>query len=151
LPSIQLGYLAAIAARRGHEVIFTRSAVPEGDVAIVLSSLVDYRRELDWADTARSRGLRVGFVGLACSSLPELYRDHADFIIIGEPEAAMERLCGSSQLSGVCPSPAVGDLDEFPFPRWDLLECWTDLFAPFSLGGLRPRKRFPLLASRSCP
>jgi radical SAM superfamily enzyme YgiQ (UPF0313 family) len=151
LPSIQLGYLAAIAARRGHDVIFTHSSIPDGDVAIVLSSLVDYRRELEWADTARSRGLQVGFVGLACSSLPELYRDHADFIIIGEPEAAMERLCGSSPLSGICLSSAARDLNELPFPRWDLLERWTDLFARFSLGGLRPRKRFPLLASRSCP
>jgi len=151
LPSIQLGYLAAIAARRGHEVIFTRDAIPDGDVAIVLSSLVDYRRELDWADMARSCGLRVGFVGLACSSLPELYRDHADFIVVGEPEAAMERLCSSSSLSGTCVSPAISDLNALPLPRWDLLEHWTDLFLHVSMTGLRPKRRFPLLASRSCP
>src|SRR5438128_12601989 len=46
LPSIQLGYLAAIFADAGHEVIATRTdEVPNGDLAIVLTSLVDYRRE----------------------------------------------------------------------------------------------------------
>src|SRR5262249_11313752 len=35
-PSVTLGYLAAILARAGHEVEFTRSEVKEADVALVL-------------------------------------------------------------------------------------------------------------------
>src|SRR5512132_3657610 len=50
LPSIQTGYLAAILARAGHEVIVTRDEKPVGgDVALVLTSLVDYKHEREWA------------------------------------------------------------------------------------------------------
>lgn len=137
LPSIQMGYLAAIFARQGHEVVFTRGAIPTGDLALVLSSLVDYRHESLWADEARRRGIRVGFVGLAASKMPDLFRRHADFLIDGEPEEAASRLASGEELNGVCPSAPVADLDALPFPRWDLLR------------DARPR-RFPVLASRGC-
>ena len=120
-PSIQLGYLAAIFARAGHEVVYTRSRIPRGDLALVLSSLVDYRRETAWAAEARRRGLRVGFVGLAASKLPELFEEHADFIIAGEPEAAAARLAEGPLPPPFCPSEPVSNLDRLPFPRWDLL------------------------------
>src|SRR5437016_2860426 len=46
LPSIHIGYLASIFAAAGHEVIVTRSDAPiDGDLAIVLTSLVDFRHE----------------------------------------------------------------------------------------------------------
>jgi hypothetical protein len=48
------------------------------DVAIVLSSLVDHRHETAWADRLRqATGARVGFVGLAASKLPQLFRSAA--------------------------------------------------------------------------
>src|SRR6266540_4688508 len=61
-PSVTLAYLAAILARAGHEVVFTRREILDGDVALVLSSLVDHRQETAWAAAARARGTRVGFV-----------------------------------------------------------------------------------------
>lgn len=143
LPSIQLGYAAAIFARMGHQVVYTRKAVPEGDLAIVVSSLVDYRQETAWADEARRRGVRTGFVGLACSRLPQLFREHADFLIVGEPEAAVQRLAAGQLAEGVLSSEPVADLDSLPFPRWELLE-----------EGRRrrlARRRLPVLASRGCP
>src|SRR5215470_17594507 len=73
VPSITMGYLAAILAEAGHEVAFTRDRVLPGDLALVLSSLVDHKQETAWADAARARGLRVGFVGLAASKLPDLF------------------------------------------------------------------------------
>jgi radical SAM superfamily enzyme YgiQ (UPF0313 family) len=146
-PSIQLGYLAAIFAQRGHEVVYTRRGIPEGDLALVLSSLVDYRRETAWADEARRRGLRVGFIGLAASKVPELFREHADFIVVGEPEAAAARLAAGERPQSYCLSEPVSNLDLLPFPRWDLL---TEPASLFRGSRVRPR-RFPLLASRSCP
>jgi anaerobic magnesium-protoporphyrin IX monomethyl ester cyclase len=144
-PSIQLGYVAAILARHGHEVVFTKDEVPEGDAAIVLSSLVDYRRETCWADEARRRGLRVGFIGLAASKLPSLFEDHADFLIQGEPETAVTRLALGQPLTGAVPSPPVNDLDSLPFPRWDLLTARKrGLWTPASL-------KIPVLSSRGCP
>jgi radical SAM superfamily enzyme YgiQ (UPF0313 family) len=154
VPSTQLAYLAAIASRAGHHVDYTRGALPEsstGDVAIVLSSLVDYRHETAWADEQRAKGLRVGFVGLAASKMPELFLPHADFVIRGEPESAMAELVGGRVLAGLVDSAPVADLDALPFPAWALLaparrRSWTLPFAGRPFGGA-----FPLLASRGCP
>jgi anaerobic magnesium-protoporphyrin IX monomethyl ester cyclase len=149
VPSITMGYLAAVFAEAGHEVAFTRDDVVEGDVALVLSSLVDHRQERAWADAARARGTRVGFVGLAASKLPDLFVDHSDFVIYGEPEEAAMRLAAGEDFRGIVHSRELADLDALPLPRWDLLgalgarSTWGSWTRP--LGGL------PVLASRSCP
>lgn len=149
LPSIQMAYLAAIAAAEGHDVVFTRGDFIDGDVVVVLSSLVDYRHEAAWADAMRSRGVPVGFVGLSASKMPQLFADHADFIINGEPEGAFRRLVNGERLSGICASPEIANLDELPFPRWDLLAGARPAAVPFAVRPLRGG--IPLLASRSCP
>ncbi|MEW6364339.1 MAG: radical SAM protein [Acidobacteriota bacterium] len=151
IPSIQLAYLAAILAEKGHEVLFTRDGVPEGDVAIVLSSIVDSRNECAWADAARRKGLRVGFVGLAASFLPELFREHADFLVRGEPERAIRSAACGAELSGICESASIDDLDSLPFPRWDIAgnghaQRFHFPFHHKPIGG-----GVPVLASRSCP
>src|SRR6266496_3509328 len=59
--SIHTGYLAAIFAREGHQVVVVRDERPvSGDIALVLTSLVDYRHEREWAIRARSSGMKVG-------------------------------------------------------------------------------------------
>jgi radical SAM superfamily enzyme YgiQ (UPF0313 family) len=150
VPSVTMGYLAAILDRRGHEVRWTRGPTLDGDVAVVLSSLVDHRNETRWADAARARGLRVGFVGLAASKMPQLFADHADFIVQGEPEAAILRLAEGERLEGVCRSPELPDLGSLPFPRWDLLGVRPGRRASRGVF-TRPIGGLPLLASRSCP
>jgi len=150
-PSIQMAYLAAIAARAGHEVVWTQSEVRDGDVAVVLSSLVDYRRETAWADAMRARGIRTGFVGLAASKMPELFTEHADFLIAGEPEAAFARLMNGESLNGVCISPEIANLDDLPLPGWDLITSRPSRWS-FPGRALRPAVgSYPVLASRSCP
>jgi radical SAM superfamily enzyme YgiQ (UPF0313 family) len=150
LHSIHLAYLAAIADRAGHEVVPSHGELVDGDLALVLSSLVDYRREVAWATRMRDRGVRVGFIGLAASKMPQLFDDAGDFIVNGEPEHAMHRLAAGERLSGVVESPAVPDLDVLPFPRWDLLaprqRRYTVPFAGRPIGGA-----LALLASRGCP
>ncbi|HEY6218315.1 MAG TPA: hypothetical protein VIW74_16720, partial [Pyrinomonadaceae bacterium] len=42
LPSIQLGYAASILSRAGHRVVYTQGEQVKGDVALILSSIVDY-------------------------------------------------------------------------------------------------------------
>lgn len=151
VPSVTMGYLAALFAADGHDVRWTRDDLVDGDIAIVLSSLVDYRQETAWARRMREGGARVGFVGLTASKLPELFLPHADFVINGEPEEAIARLSRGQQLTGLCPSEPLADLDALPFPRWDLIadKRPRGVTVPFSgrpIGG-----GFPLLASRSCP
>jgi len=150
VPSVHMAYLAAIADRAGHEVAYTRGEQVDGDVALVLSSLVDHKQETAWADQARMRGMRVGFVGLAASKMPQLFEDHADFLVQGEPEAAVMRLVAGEHLSGKVISEELPDLDGLPFPRWDLLndQRWrfrVPVFVRPTGGG------FPVLASRGCP
>jgi radical SAM superfamily enzyme YgiQ (UPF0313 family) len=148
-PSVHMAYIAAILADAGHEVVSTDDAPVDADLAIVLSSLVDFRHETEWADTMRARGTRVGFVGLTASKMPQLFADHGDFIINGEPEAAAIRLARGETLSGLCASEPIDDLDSLPFPRWDLV-------TQNHRSGIRMAARpvgggFPLLSSRSCP
>jgi radical SAM superfamily enzyme YgiQ (UPF0313 family) len=149
-PSVHMAYLAAIFARWGHDVTWTGGEQADGDVAVVLSSLVDFRRETAWADAMRARGVRVGFVGLAASKMPDLFASHADFIVDGEPEEAISRLAQGERLEGRCKSEPITDLDSLPFPRWDLVMRKRRGLRH----GLSPRPAgggFPLLASRGCP
>src|SRR5215472_9687859 len=150
LPSIQIGYLAAIFAAAGHEVIYTRDDDPvDGDLAIVLTSLVDHRHECEWAQAARLRGTKVGFVGTAATFLTDLFADSGDFVITGEPEAAAIRIANGEDPSGVVPSAALDDLDSLPFPRWDLVKQRNLFYSKRS--GLGLIHTLPMLTSRSCP
>jgi anaerobic magnesium-protoporphyrin IX monomethyl ester cyclase len=150
LPSIQIGYLAAIFAREGHEVVVTRDDRKiQGDLALVLTSLVDYRHEREWAKGARARGLKVGFFGTPATHLPELFIEAGDFVICGEPEAAAIRLAQGEDLHGLVKSPAVDDLDKLPFPRWDMVK--SRRFGHTSHKRMRLTRAVPMLTSRSCP
>jgi len=150
VPSIHVGYLAAIFAREGHEVVVTHDdRAVEGDLALVLTSLVDYRHEREWAAAARARGMRVGFFGTPATRLPELFEGFGDFVLTGEPEAAALRLAAGEEMSGVVPSPAINDLDSLPFPRWDLVKMRRFGHASHRRVGLT--RAVPMLTSRSCP
>src|SRR5229473_4533537 len=151
VPSVHLAYTAAILARAGHEVKFTRGAEVDADVALALSSLVDHKNETAWADRMRARGVKVGFIGITASKMPELFADHSDFILNGEPEAAVMRLAQGEIPKGTVVSEQIDDLDSLPFPRWDLVteDRVKKLGIQWSsrpVGG-----GYPLLASRGCP
>src|SRR5919197_3820292 len=151
VPSVHMAYAAAILARAGHEVMWTRGELVDCDVALVLSSLVDYRNEIAWADRMRARGAKVGFIGITASKMPDLFAGHSDFILNGEPEAAVMRLAHGEVPSGIVVSEQIDDLDSLPFPRWDLVTEVRERrlgikWSSRPLGG-----GYPLLASRGCP
>ena len=148
-PSVQMAYIAAIFARWGHDVTFSDGRVVDADLAIALTSLVDYRNETAWADQMRARGARVGLVGLAASKMPELFAEHADFVVQGEPEGAVSRLAEGETLEGLCKSPPTSDLDALPFPRWDLIARKKSAGIQLSTRPMGPV--YPVLASRGCP
>ena len=147
--SVHMGYIAAILARAGHEVKWTRGGAPDGDVALVLSSLVDYKNETAWADRLRARGVKVGFVGITASKMPQLFAGHCDFILNGEPEAGVMRMAQGEVPEGIVVSEQIDDLDSLPFPRWDLI---TERRAKYGIKwSSRPvGGAFPLLGSRGC-
>jgi radical SAM superfamily enzyme YgiQ (UPF0313 family) len=150
VPSVHMAYIAAILARAGHEVKWTRGDEVEADVALVLSSLVDHKNETAWADRMRAKGVKVGFIGITASKMPELFAGHSDFILNGEPEAAVMRLAQGVIPQGSVISEQIDDLDSLPFPRWDLVtEDRSKMGFKFftrPVGG-----GYPLLASRGCP
>ena len=150
VPSVHMAYIAAILARAGHEVKWTRGEEVQGDVALVLSSLVDHKNETAWADRMRAKGVKVGFIGITASKMPELFRNHCDFILNGEPEAGVMRLAQGVIPEGIIASEQIDDLDSLPFPRWDLVtedrsRMGFKVFTRPVGGG------YPLLASRGCP
>jgi len=150
VPSIQIGYLAAILSEAGHEVIVTRSdETVAGDLAIILSSLVDYRHECEWADRMRSRGIRTGFVGTPATHMPDLFQDHGDFVIVGEPESAAIRIAAGEDPKGLVASPAIENLDLLPFPRWDVVRPRGIAYK--NRKALGRTRTIPMLTSRSCP
>ena len=123
----------------------------DGDVALVLSSLVDYKNETAWADRMRARGVTVGFIGITASKMPELFADHCDFILNGEPEAGVMRLAPGRRPATASSSANRSTIwTRCPFPRWDLVTEHARTFGiPMvarPVGG-----GFPLLASRGCP
>ena len=98
----------------------------------------------------RARGVRVGFIGLTAQKLPHLFEDAADFIVDGEPEAALQRFFAGETLSGMASSPQIDDLDSLPFPRWEpLVPSRRRVRVPFA--GRPYGGSLPVLASRSCP
>src|ERR1019366_662857 len=107
--------------RAGHDVKWTRGEELHDDVALGLSSLVDHKNETAWADRMRAKGVKVGFIGITASKMPELFADHCDFILNGEPEAAVMRLAQGIIPQGTVLSEQIDDLDSLPFPRWDLV------------------------------
>ena len=149
LPSIQLGYVASILAQAGHRVVYTRGEQVKGDVALVLSSIVDHKHECAWAEQARKNGMRVGFLGITATHMPELFDDSGDFVICGEPETASLALAAGDDLSGRVTSAAVTDLDSLPFPRWDLIR--GKRFGYVTRGRFGLTRAVPMLTSRSCP
>ena len=150
VPSVHMAYVAAILDRAGHDVKWTRGNLIDGDVALVLSSLVDHKHETAWADQMRARGVKVGFMGITASKMPTLFADHCDFILNGEPEAAVIKMAQGEVLNGIVTSEQIDDLDSLPFPRWDLIT--EDRRGPGIRWFTRPiGGGYPLLASRGCP
>ena len=151
VPSVHLAYAAAILARAGHDVEWTRGDLIDGDVALVLSSLVDYKAETAWADRMRARGVKVGFIGITASKMPALFQEHCDFILNGEPEAGVMRLAQGEMPSGFVTSEQINDLDSLPFPRWDLVTEGRGFKAGIRFSSRPVGGGYPLLASRGCP
>jgi anaerobic magnesium-protoporphyrin IX monomethyl ester cyclase len=155
VPSVHLAYSAAILARAGHEVIWTRGEQLDdaagADVALVLSSIVDHRNETAWADAQRARGVKVGFIGIAASKMPELFEPHADFIFNGEPETGVMRLAQGRIPQGIVISEPIEDLDSLPFPRWDLITASRSRRLGVQWSSRPVGGGYPLLASRGCP
>ena len=151
LPLMSFGYMASLFRAQGHRVSYwdadsSGRSLPDGDMAFISSSMVDYRNELAWAKRFRDAGLKVGFIGIFASVKPELFLPACDFIIQGEPEEACDRIAKGFEPSGVVPSTPVADLDSLAVPDWEGFPYHRFSYLPV----IKERPFFPVLSSRGC-
>src|SRR5262249_49661598 len=79
------------------------------------------------------------------------FEAHSDFILNGEPEAAVMRLAQGEIPTGMVVSEQINDLDSLPFPRWDLVTEDRGRRLGIRWSSRPVGGGYPLLASRGCP
>lgn len=147
LPIMSYGYLASIFKNNGHEVEFVENRIPEADLVIFQPTMVDYREEIDWLKKIKqkNRGI-IGVYGPFPSARPDIFSGFADFIIAGEPEEVAMKISNKWMPSGIVTSRAFENLDELPFPNWDIFPVKTYSYFP----ALKEKPFLPILSSRGC-
>ncbi len=95
----------------------------QADYIGITGKITQIKRMVEAADEFRRRGKTV-VIGGPCASLsPELVRDHADVVVIGELEGIAEELFGDLD-KGTYKKEYVADKPDIggpqPMPRWDL-------------------------------
>ncbi|MDD4979761.1 MAG: radical SAM protein [Candidatus Omnitrophica bacterium] len=146
LPIMSLGYLASIFYNNGHRVEHLINEVPDSDMVIIPSSMVDYKHEINWAREIRRKGIKVGFFGPFSSAMPELFLKYSDFVIGGEPEEIAAKITDKCIPQGFVKSNPVKDLDTLPFPKWDIFNISAYSYVP----ALKEVPFLPILSSRGC-
>lgn len=148
LPHTSLGYLASIFIRKGHQVEYKRNGIPDSDLVIIPSSIIDYKTEIKAARLVKHKTkAKVGFIGPFVSAKPELFLPYCDFVIKGEPEEAAMKISQGSVPEGVMKSNSIEDLDNLPFPNWDIFPINEFSYFP----SLKGKPFLTILSSRGCP
>lgn len=148
LPLFSFAYLSGILNKNGHEVSFSINTYPkDSDITIIASSIVDYKSEIESAQEIRKgTGSKVGFIGPFASFKPEIYSEHADFVIRGEPENIINRISNGFIPQGIVQSEPVQNLDKLPFPFWKIFPVKEYSYSPI----ITKRPFLPILSSRGC-
>lgn len=148
IPVFALGYLSAILKNNGHEVQYKLNEIPRGaEIVLIPSSIVDFKHELEFADKIKKEtNAKVGFFGPFSSVYPEMYLEHADFVITGEPEDAVKNIKDGFIPRGIVSGDRVSDLDDLPFPDWDMFPVENYSYKPV----LKSKPFIPVLSSRGC-
>lgn len=145
LPILTLGYAAAILRKNGHQVTYETKPVSDADLVLIHSSIVDYKQEIEVAQELRKK-TKVGIIGPFASAKPEMYEQHADFVIIGEAEAILMTITDSHVPQGVVNSQTITDLDSLPYPDWKGFPVETYSYYPV----LKEKPFLVIQSSRGC-
>lgn len=146
LPLMSFGYMAGIFKANGHEVEYLTNEVPNSDIALISSSMVDYRNEIEWAKKIRDAGVKVYFIGVFAGFKPELFLPYCDAVIKGEPEEMCSRIAEGYCPEGLVESNPIQDLNSLVFPDWDIFPHNKFSYLPV----LKEKPFFPILSSRGC-
>jgi anaerobic magnesium-protoporphyrin IX monomethyl ester cyclase len=125
-PAMTFAYLTSIFRQLGHEVEYTEDRVTaSADVYVFSPSLITLNLELAAIqDVLRQQpGAKVLIVGILATTLPEAFSHLQVTLVQGEPEQLLWKLDEVlNQKSGPTPVGSVKNLDELPFPDWDLFQ-----------------------------
>lgn len=147
IPIMSLAYMASIFSHNGHAVEAVSDRIPEADLVVIPSTIVDYKNELDWARAIRkTTKAKIGFFGPFASSVPELFLEQCDFIIDGEPEEVCMRIKDGWLPQGLVESKPIADLDTIMFPDWSIFPVHGYSYLP----AIREKPFLPILSSRGC-
>lgn len=147
-PLTSFGYLASIFIKNGHCVEYKRNGIPDCDLVIIPSSIVDYKAEIEAARLIKSQTrAKIGFIGPFASAKPDLFLPYCDFIIKGEPEEAAIKISQDRIPEGLVKSDSIEDLDSLPFPHWDIFPINEFSYFP----SLKGKPFLTILSSRGCP
>lgn len=153
LPSPTLGYLAALADDRGHSVWAHdvlrgeagHTVLPEADIAIVLTSIVDASAERGVMDEYSAKGTHCVAVGAFASARPHFFAQSASAVIVGEAENIPDTVF-SKETCGIIQADMVSNLDTLPIPNWTPFAFENFRYAMLSHGGTT----LPIQGSRGC-
>lgn len=149
-PVIIFAYLAAIFKHNGHDVLIINdeSEIQDADLYLLHSSIVNFRKEIQLCELIRDRTkAKIGIIGPFCSFKPEIYRNHIDFIIKGEPENVIKEIKSLNRVpEGIVESLPVENLDELPFPDWSYFDIPKYTFEPV----LKKKPFLEISGSRGC-
>ncbi len=148
VPLLSFGYLAAIFRDHGHEVQVLSNTIPDVDLILINSSMIDYRNEIAWAKRIRAErpNARVGFIGPFAAYRSDLFLEHSDFVVSGEVEAAGYRLAKGEKLEGLVVSEPIQNLESLPFPAWEYFPLHEYSYFP----ALKEKPFAVVLSSRGC-
>jgi radical SAM superfamily enzyme YgiQ (UPF0313 family) len=150
LPVIYFGYLAAIFDKKGFDVYYREddNLDCDTDIAIVYGSIVDFKNEIKFAKRLKenNKSCLVGFVGPFPSNKPELFIKNCDFVIQGEPEYVALHSNKDWKPKGIIKSKYVENLDDLPFPKWDIFPYEKYSYFPV----IKEKPFFVIQSSRGC-
>ena len=148
VPVLTLGYVAAFLHRAGHtmEVVSDGRVPARADLVLLYSSIVESAREVAYLRRLkRETRATTTVIGPFAGHCPEVYADAADCVVCGEPEALIQRIAsGEPCPRGIVQSPAIQEMDTFPYPHWEPFPLQDYSYHPL----LRLRSRVTGLCSR---
>lgn len=161
-PPIILANLAGICRQFQNKVTAYHTYLPEDvsketDVAIVLSSMVDYSNEVEFIKllkAARS-SLQVIVVGSFASAMPEIYQGIADYVLKGDAEIILQKIFREGfPKENIVASADPENLNELPMIDWSpFIENGYYAKRPFSkdLGVSIQKSRGCSMTCNYCP
>ena len=147
VPNITLSYLTSILEKNGAEVEFLINEIVPADVYLIESSIVECSAEKEMGQKAKKTGAKVGYFGVFASVVPQYYKEVADFVVRGEIENLAPQIAKGKIPKGVVDAGLVENLDELPFPKWDIFPINQYRYKIIT----NKKPTLPILSSRSCP